>query len=189
MNKALTIDIRARSKNEAQRMAQRHAEDAIDYASRCGQLLIEKKKIIPHGQWILWVEARCEFSERQSRRYMVAAKRTSTSDLTHEEKLCFGRDIWGNKPKKPPVSFPDPADFPDDKYNLIYADPPWRYEFSETDCRKIENQHPTMALDDIRALAISDIAADDCILFLWATSPKLTEAISVIEAWGNQVAA
>ena len=32
-------------------------------------------------------------------------------------------------------------------YQVIYADPPWRYDFSMTDNRKIENQYPTMSLD------------------------------------------
>ncbi|KKL13368.1 hypothetical protein LCGC14_2526480, partial [marine sediment metagenome] len=75
-------------------------------------------------------------------------------------------------------------ELPNGKYNLIYADPPWRYEFSETDSRKVENHYPTMELEDILELPVSDIAADDCVLFMWATSPKLTDAVSVIEAWG-----
>ncbi len=70
------------------------------------------------------------------------------------------------------------------RYPVMYADPPWRYEHSETKARKIENQYPTMTLDDIKELDISSIANDNCLLFLWATSPKLAEAMDVIEAWG-----
>jgi len=66
-------------------------------------------------------------------------------------------------------------------YRLIYADPPWRYEHVETESRAVENQYPTMALEDICALDIP--AADDAVLFLWATSPKLREAMTVIESW------
>ena len=72
---------------------------------------------------------------------------------------------------------------PDGIYNLIYADPPWRYEHVETENRAIENQYPTMLLEEICALPVSVIAADDCILMLWATNPKLEEAMRVIEAW------
>lgn len=68
------------------------------------------------------------------------------------------------------------------KFNVICADPPWRYDFSNTENREIENQYPTMSIEDICALAIP--AADDCVLFLWATSPKLPEALRVINAWG-----
>ena len=71
---------------------------------------------------------------------------------------------------------------PEGKYSLIYADPPWRYEHVETESRAIENQYPTMSLDEICALSVP--AADDAVLFMWATSPKLAEAMRVIEAWG-----
>jgi N6-adenosine-specific RNA methylase IME4 len=40
-----------------------------------------------------------------------------------------------------------------------------------------------METADICALPIADLAADDSVLFLWATSPKLQEALTVIEAW------
>ena len=41
----------------------------------------------------------------------------------------------------------EPPPLPEGKYNVIYADPPWRYDFSPTDSRKIENQYPTMPLE------------------------------------------
>lgn len=72
----------------------------------------------------------------------------------------------------------------DRKYPVIYADPPWRYEFAESETRAIENQYPTMTLEDIKALPVSGLATDDAILFMWATSPKLEEAFEVIRAWG-----
>ena len=70
------------------------------------------------------------------------------------------------------------------KFPVIYADPPWRYEHSISDSRKIENQYPTMLLDDICNLEVSKISNNDCILFMWATNPKLEEAMRVINAWG-----
>jgi len=70
------------------------------------------------------------------------------------------------------------------RYPVIYADPPWRYEFVESECRAIENQYPTMELEAICALPVPEIATDNAILFLWATSPKLAEALRVVEAWG-----
>jgi N6-adenosine-specific RNA methylase IME4 len=75
-------------------------------------------------------------------------------------------------------------DLPFGRYPVLYVDPPWRYEFAESESRAIENQYPTMELDDICALPVGDIATADSILFMWATSPKLAEAIRVVEAWG-----
>jgi N6-adenosine-specific RNA methylase IME4 len=66
-------------------------------------------------------------------------------------------------------------------YRLLYVDPPWQYEHIVTESRAIENQYPTMELDAIKALEVP--AAEDAVLFLWATSPKLAEAIDVIRAW------
>lgn len=72
----------------------------------------------------------------------------------------------------------------DKTYPVIYADPPWQYEHTKTENRAIENQYPTMTLEDICKLPVSTIASKDCVLFLWATSPKLAEAMRVIESWG-----
>jgi len=66
------------------------------------------------------------------------------------------------------------------KYNIIYADPPWRY--NDRKCNgACEN---TMKIEEICNLPIKDIAADNCVLFLWTTYPMLQEAIQVINAWG-----
>lgn len=72
---------------------------------------------------------------------------------------------------------------PEGKYSVILADPPWRYDFSETESRRIENHYPTMELGDICALGGSMPFADDAVLFLWATAPMLREALDVISAW------
>lgn len=70
------------------------------------------------------------------------------------------------------------------RYPVIYVDPPWQYEHVVTESRAIENQYPTMNLDEICNLSVGDIATDDAILFLWATSPLLVQALQVIDAWG-----
>ncbi|HEX6968281.1 MAG TPA: MT-A70 family methyltransferase [Micromonosporaceae bacterium] len=67
-------------------------------------------------------------------------------------------------------------------FPVLYADPPWRYEYAESSTRKVENQYPTMSLDEIKALEVP--AANDAVLFLWVTSPKLPEGLEVMQAWG-----
>jgi len=69
---------------------------------------------------------------------------------------------------------------PAGSYDLIYADPPWRYDFAQSDSRKIENQYPTMEVEEMCDLEIP--AALDCVLFLWATSPKLPASMRVLSA-------
>ena len=72
----------------------------------------------------------------------------------------------------------------DNQYAVVYADPPWRYEYIETESRAIENNYPTMSLDDICAMPLDSITLPDCVLFLWVTSPKLEEGMRVLREWG-----
>jgi N6-adenosine-specific RNA methylase IME4 len=68
------------------------------------------------------------------------------------------------------------------EYQVILADPPWRYNFSATKCRRIENKYPTMDLEAIKNIRIT--TDNNAVLFLWATAPKLLEALAVMDAWG-----
>lgn len=67
-------------------------------------------------------------------------------------------------------------------YDLVLADPPWRYDHQEAGNRKIENQYATATLEEIEAHAPN--CGKDAILLLWATAPKLQEALQVMGAWG-----
>lgn len=73
------------------------------------------------------------------------------------------------------------------KYDIIYADPPWEYKQSGTAkyTRGMAKWHyPTMTTDDICKLPVRNIAKEDTILLMWATFPNFPEAIRVIEGWG-----
>lgn len=74
------------------------------------------------------------------------------------------------------------------KYQVIYADPPWRYYvYSKKGLgRSAESHYPTMSIDEIKMLPINDIADNNCLLFLWVTFPTLLQAFEVIHAWGFQ---
>lgn len=74
-------------------------------------------------------------------------------------------------------------EFPDKKYQIIYADPPWQY--NDKGCEgSAENHYQTMNLEDIKKLPVKDISGTDCTLFLWVTYPLLPEGIDLIKAWG-----
>jgi site-specific DNA-methyltransferase (adenine-specific) len=71
------------------------------------------------------------------------------------------------------------------KYQIIYADPPWRYNDPKGNNPAMGGiTYPTMADTEIQSLPVSNLAGKNCVLFLWATMPKLPEAIEVLRAWG-----
>ena len=77
--------------------------------------------------------------------------------------------------------------FPKKKYNIIYADPPWTYKVwsgKGKEKKSAENHYPCMDEKDIKKLPVSDLAYDDCVLFIWVTYPCLLEGLKTIEAWG-----
>jgi N6-adenosine-specific RNA methylase IME4 len=76
---------------------------------------------------------------------------------------------------------------PDVKAGVIVADPEWRFEpwSRETGMdRAADNHYPTSVLDVIKSRDVVSIAADDCVLYLWATAPMLPHALLVMAAWG-----
>ncbi len=72
------------------------------------------------------------------------------------------------------------------KYNIIYADPPWHYNTWRNGQGSADKHYKTMKIDDIVSMGdvINKISDKDCILFLWGTWPCLNEAMQVINAWG-----
>lgn len=74
------------------------------------------------------------------------------------------------------------AKLPPGKYNIIYADPPWQYFKGGY---KNQNQHyDSLTIEEIKQMPVDDLAADNCILFLWITFPILNEVFDLIQWWG-----
>ena len=76
-------------------------------------------------------------------------------------------------------------------FELIYADPPWNYKGQlqhagpgSGDTGGAVRHYPTVTLDDLKQLDVPGIAADDSLLFMWATNPHLDQAIELGKAWG-----
>jgi N6-adenosine-specific RNA methylase IME4 len=83
--------------------------------------------------------------------------------------------------------------FPDKKYNIIYADPPWQYHLwkvshsmphSKREVRMASAFYNTMSTEEICNLPVQQIADKECMLFMWVTNPLLPDGLKVIEAWG-----
>ena len=79
--------------------------------------------------------------------------------------------------------------FPNKKYQIIYADPPWKpLESGGGKPRGTANlklrYKGVMTTAEICGMPLNEIAATDCILFLWCTFPRLEDGIQTIKSWG-----
>ena len=70
-------------------------------------------------------------------------------------------------------------DLPKGKFELIYLDPPWKYEL------ELEGSPPykTMTLEEMKE-QIKPPSAKDCVMFMWVTNPKLEEGLVLLKHWG-----
>lgn len=73
------------------------------------------------------------------------------------------------------------------KYDVILADPPWRYSdnIDNHPKRRTATKHyPTMKLKDICNLPVKNLVNKNCALFLWVTWPTIQNSFDVISSWG-----
>ena len=63
--------------------------------------------------------------------------------------------------------------FPDKKYSIIYADPPWQYDRNGN--HSAESVYDVMSIDEIKSLPVAEISAEQSHLYLWTTNPFLQE--------------
>lgn len=103
------------------------------------------------------------------------------NEQNHSMTSFISPDIFDAAPRAWPFGSLTPG-----AYGLIMADPPWRFEtYSELGRGKSAEQHySTMTIEDIAALPIADLAAPDCLLWLWATAPMLHEQMRLLACWG-----
>ena len=135
--------------------------DASQKKSRCEFLKAAVESI--GEEWVGWL-----IENRGGDSWKIAA--------VQDKRILIEQKLWDLQ-QNPPT----------DVVSLILADPPWKYDFAETDNRKIENQYPSATVEEICTHVNAPWApklADDCVLFLWATAPKLLEALKVMGAWG-----
>lgn len=83
------------------------------------------------------------------------------------------------------------AALPQQTFAVILADPEWKWTpWSDAGMdRGVENTYPTSELHEIAGRDVASIAADDCVLYLWARADMLPQALAVMAAWGFQYVA
>jgi N6-adenosine-specific RNA methylase IME4 len=77
------------------------------------------------------------------------------------------------------------APLPPGPFSVILADPPWEYQnWSDAKNGASVSAYSVLRTEDVAALPVADVAGENCALCLWATFPKLKEALQVMESWG-----
>ena len=86
--------------------------------------------------------------------------------------------------------FSDFADIPCRNYGAIYADPPWYFKVwgAKGTGRGAFSHYDLMSAEALRALPVGDLAAKDCMLFLWVPIPLREQGMDLIKAWGFRFA-
>lgn len=79
----------------------------------------------------------------------------------------------------------NPVVTPDGRYQVIVADPPWRYDTREADAtHRGKVDYPDLSTEEICALPVAALAQKDAILWLWTTNSFMRDAFRCLDAWG-----
>lgn len=70
-------------------------------------------------------------------------------------------------------------------FKTVLADPPW--DIQQKGIRGAEHHYPLMKLDQIKAMPVGSLVADNAHLWLWVTNATLRDGYDVAEAWGFSV--
>lgn len=76
---------------------------------------------------------------------------------------------------------------PKKHFGAILADPPWQFNcWADSDkAHGTANSHyQTMETADLIKMPVEELAADDCVLFMWICWPNLLDSLRLIEEWG-----
>ena len=124
---------------------------------------------------------------------LIAVSRAeSLAEMPAEKQVKVVNKITSGEAKNPQdalrqirLESTDEPVLPEGKYRVLYADPPWFYSANHLDdYGPAERHYPTMKIEELCDLPVKDLADDDAVLFLWATSPLLEQAFKVVNAWG-----
>jgi hypothetical protein len=74
------LPVSATAINDAHRCARESAENAIEWAVKCGHMLAELKASLPRGEFDGWIESKCEFSRATAYNYIRASKSSNALD-------------------------------------------------------------------------------------------------------------
>lgn len=176
----------ANSENLPNNISQMEAAEMLNTSDRS---IRDAKQVIQHGT--------PELVKAVDEGKIAVSLAEKITELSQEKQSQFVEAV--KEGKKPSQAYREikrteitEQPIPDNKYRVIYADPPWQYNDSgiinDDNYGRAERHYSTMPLQDICNLGvkIQQLTLPDAVLFIWATSPMLEDVFAVIKAWGFQ---
>ena len=76
-------------------------------------------------------------------------------------------------------------EFPNKKYDIIYADPPWDCNARRNLSKKeLSELYDVMTFNEIALLPVNQISKKDSFLYIWIIDSMILEGIYVCKKWG-----
>src|SRR3954470_3834886 len=85
----IETDARTQRINAKYRAFERDFRSAAEHAIQCGELLMEQKASLNHGEWGPWLRESFQGSERHAQRFMKLAREQGAIDPTRVSDLSF----------------------------------------------------------------------------------------------------
>ena len=123
-----------------------------------------------------------------NREYIRQTAKIKREEPEAFEKIMSGESTlqeWKKQKKIEEYKNFTPKKLPNDKYQVIYIDPPWQYDKDEERLgQSVEKHYPTMTYEELMALDVKKYAYKNCVIYMWTTAPKLNVAIDLLRDWG-----
>lgn len=147
----------------------------------CG---FNKKQISRFEQLAKYPEAVAQAKAEARENDDIVSRSAVLKKIKDKERLKKQETVIQQQIDKPKTSAHVDIYTTDNKYRVIYADPPWSYNDKQNTDKLggAEKHYPTMSIQELCDLPIP--AEDNAVLFLWVTSPLLEDCFKVINAWG-----
>jgi len=162
------------------------AEVRIKAGEPCGKLPQGKSRDIVgsyagvSGRTLEKAEAIVEAAERQPDLYQSILEKVNNDTISIDRAFKIVTIKEKQQRNKENGSPP----LPEGVYDVVYADPPWRYDYNGSLRGKADIHYPTLKIDEITAIPIDQHIAEDAALLLWSTNAFLETALKLIHDWG-----
>ena len=160
-------------------LARRTIEEDVQIATRIPDDVRELLRSTPVAESKTDLLAIARMPEEEQREVARAIVEHGAASVKDVKKIRFQQDIARQKAEIESGAVQAPSGV----FDVIAIDPPWPYgrEYDPNGSR-VANPYPEMSLEDIAAIDLP--AADDCVLFLWATHRFLPDAFNLMKTWG-----